>query len=158
MPAGLNLNLFMKKSKIIEIFAGLLILLFVYAAFSKLFDHQKFSEDMHNQPFPRWMASFFVWSVPSIELLISGCLLFERTRKTGFYASLFLLTLFTLYIAAILLHFFPRTPCSCGGVIRKLSWQQHLWFNLFFMTLSVAGIRLQSRLPDKSSHQLNLML
>ncbi len=127
-----------------EIMAALLILLFVYAAASKLFDHAKFSEDMHNQPFPRWLAGALVWSVPAAELLITAGLLSERSRRRAFQASLILLTLFTLYIMAILLHWFPRVPCSCGGVIRKLTWIQHLWFNLFFMGLSGAGIVLLS--------------
>lgn len=148
----------MKKNKITEIIAGFLILLFVYAAFSKLFDHQKFTEDMHNQPFPRWFASFLAWMVPLSELLITVCLVIDGTRKVGFYASLVLLSLFTIYIGAILLHFFPRTPCTCGGVIRRLSWRQHLLFNLFFILLSIAGVRLQSRTETRSSHQLKLII
>jgi putative oxidoreductase len=148
----------MKKNKTAEIMAALLILLFVYAACSKLFDHAKFSEDMHNQPFPRWLASAIVWGVPAAELLIAAALLFERSRRRAFLASLILLTLFTLYIAAILLHLFPRVPCSCGGLIRRLSWGQHLWFNLFFMGLSGAGIALLSRPNAKPGHQLNLTI
>ena len=54
--------------------------------------------------------------------------------------SLALLTLFTGYIAAILLHFFPRTPCSCGGIFRNLSWQQHFWVNLGLITLTTLAL------------------
>jgi putative oxidoreductase len=43
----------------------------------------------------------------------------------------------------ILAHFFPYIPCSCGGVIRKLTWPQHLVLNLFYVALSVLGLILQ---------------
>ncbi|HZE83079.1 MAG TPA: MauE/DoxX family redox-associated membrane protein, partial [Puia sp.] len=76
---------------------------------------------------------------------ISIALIFERSRTIGFYASLILMSLFTIYTGSILLHFFNYVPCSCGGVIRKLTWGQHLVFNLFFVGLSVTGIILQHR-------------
>jgi putative oxidoreductase len=77
-------------------------------------------------------------------------LIFERTRMVGFISSFVLMTLFTIYTGAILLHFFDYVPCSCGGVIRKLTWPQHLVFNLFFVGLSVTGIVLQRRSYSKS--------
>jgi hypothetical protein len=53
--------------------------------------------------------------------------------------------LFTAYSGAILLNMFAYVPCSCGGVIRKLTWPQHLAFNLFFVAISAIGIILQHR-------------
>jgi putative oxidoreductase len=70
-------------------------------------------------------------------------LMFERTRLAGFYASLALMIVFTIYTGIILLHFFRYIPCSCGGVIKKLTWKQHLVFNLFFVVLSILGIILK---------------
>jgi hypothetical protein len=54
---------------------------------------------------------------------------------------------FTVYTVAILLHAFKYIPCSCGGVIRKLTWPQHLFFNLFFVGISILGIMLKKRDP-----------
>jgi len=34
-------------------------------------------------------------------------------------------------------------PCGCGGVIEKMSWIQHLWFNLIFLALSIFALRLK---------------
>jgi putative oxidoreductase len=102
---------------------------------------------MNNQPFPNWMTPFLVWSIPIIEVVISVGLIFEKTRVRAFYASLFLMSAFTIYTIAILLHSFDYIPCSCGGVIRKLTWPQHLFFNLFFVGISFLGIFLKKREP-----------
>jgi len=38
-----------------------------------------------------------------------------------------------------MLKVFDRIPCSCGGIIAKLSWGQHLVFNLIFLGLALIG-------------------
>lgn len=135
----------MKRKIIIELISSLLILLFLYASVSKWLAWRTFIGDMNNQPFPNWMTPFLVWSIPTIEVLIAVALIFERARVKAFYASLFLMLAFTIYTVAILLHAFKYVPCSCGGVIRKLTWPQHLFFNLFFVGISILGIILKKR-------------
>jgi hypothetical protein len=98
---------------------------------------------MNNQPLPNSWTHFLVWGIPFLEIAISAALLFEYTRLLAFYASIVLMTLFTIYAIVILAHFFPYIPCSCGGVIRKLTWPQHLVLNLFYVALSVLGLILQ---------------
>jgi hypothetical protein len=66
------------------------------------------------------------------------------------YASLTLMTIFTAYIIAIL-QFSYTIPCSCGGVLSKLSWQTHLVFNIGFMVLAAAGILLYP-MQGKAEH------
>jgi len=126
-----------------ETIAALLIILFLYASISKFLDFKTFVGEMNNQPFPNTLTPFLVWTLPSLEIAIALSLFFNYTRLVGLYASLFFMSLFTLYAGAILLHLFLYIPCSCGGVIRKLSWRQHLVFNLFFLCLSVMGILLK---------------
>jgi len=126
----------MSKNAII----ALLVLLFAYTGFSKFFALQAFTGTMYNQPIPHWMAAPLVGLIPVAEVTAAGCLLFKKTQRTGLYLSLLLLILFTLYIAAILLHFFRRTPCSCGGIFRNLSWQQHLWVNLLLLAFTAIAI------------------
>jgi len=69
-------------------------------------------------------------------------LIFNTWRMIGLYASFFMMLSFTLYITLMLL-FTKHLPCSCGGVLRKLSWPQHLILNIFFLILAIAGIILQ---------------
>jgi hypothetical protein len=129
------------KRWIADIIWGLLIVLFVYAASSKLFDYNQFSTQLGRSPLIGSYASVIAWMVPAIELIIVAMLTAKPTRIHGLYASLILLLIFTLYITGMLLSG-EHLPCSCGGVISALSWKKHLIFNLFFMALSIAGILL----------------
>jgi len=137
----------MKRKIIIEIISSLLILLFLYASVSKWLAFKVFIGEMNNQPLPNWMTPYLVWGIPVIEVIIAIGLIFERTRIPALYASLVLMSAFTIYTIVILLHTFKYIPCSCGGVIRKLTWPQHLFFNLFFVGISILGIVLKKREP-----------
>lgn len=140
----------MKRKIIIEIISSLLILLFLYASVSKWLAFKLFIGEMNNQPFPNWMTPFLVWSIPFIEVIIAAALIFEKTRVPALYASLFLMLAFTVYTVTILFHAFKYIPCSCGGVIRSLTWPQHLFFNLFFVGISLLGIILKRRDPVRA--------
>ena len=135
----------MKRKIIIEIISSLLILLFLYASVSKWLAFKTFIGDMNNQPFPNWMTPYLVYSIPVIEVLIAVGLIFEKTRVPALYASFVLMMAFTIYTVAVLSHAFRYVPCSCGGVIKKLTWPQHLFFNLFFVSISLLGIWLKKR-------------
>jgi putative oxidoreductase len=135
----------LKRQVVLECIAALLILLFLYASVSKFLDFKRFIDEMNNQPLPNSWTPFLVWGIPCLEIAISAALLFEYTRLLALYASLVLMTSFTIYSIMIIAHFFPYVPCSCGGVIRKLTWPQHLALNLFYVALSVLGLVLQRR-------------
>lgn len=134
-----------KKQVIIECIAALLILLFLYAGISKFIEFKTFIDQMNNQPLPNSWTPFLVWVIPLLEVSISISLIFEYTRLLGFWFSLILMSIFTIYTALVLFHFFPYVPCSCGGVIQKLTWPQHLILNLSYTTLSALGIYLRHR-------------
>jgi putative oxidoreductase len=142
-----------KKQVMLECISALLILLFVYASVSKFLDFKTFIKEMNNQPLPNSWTPFLVWFIPCSEILLSIALIFERTRLLGLYGSLVLMGLFTIYAILILLHVFPYVPCSCGGVIKRLTWKQHLVLNLFYVTLSVVGLIAQRK---KSFHSIAL--
>lgn len=139
----------MKQDTAIKIICTLLVFLFVYAAVSKLADVTTFAADMRNQPFPAFAKPILVWAVPMTELIIAALLIFDTTRLLGLYASLILMVAFTSYTGVVLLHFFKYVPCSCGGVIKNLTWQQHLVFNLFFVLMALIGIL---KYPLKTQH------
>ena len=44
----------------------------------------------------------------------------------------------------IILNFIPDIPCSCGGVLEKMSWNEHLIFNIAFVVLGLVAILLQN--------------
>jgi hypothetical protein len=135
----------MKRRVIVEIISSLLIILFVYTTLSKVFDYDTFRSQLGKSPFITSFASTIAWALPAAELLLALLLALPDTRLLGLYVSLFTMTLFTAYIYAML-HFSYYIPCSCGGVISEMSWNQHMVFNLFFVAISIAGILLESRL------------
>lgn len=134
-----------KRQILIECISALLILLFLYASMSKFMDFHTFTGEMMNQPLPHYLTRFLIWFIPITEIVLCLLLLFERTRLLGLYGSLGFMSLFTIYSIIIILNFFGRIPCSCGGVIKRLTWRQHIVFNLFFVSVSISGIILQRR-------------
>jgi hypothetical protein len=128
-----------KRNSIIEVIAALFILLFMYTALSKSFDIKKTIGVVKQVPFFSHYALLISWGVVIIEYLTSILLFIPKTKKAGLYLSFCLLLLFTIYIA-LMIAFVPKLPCSCGGVISKMSWKQHLGFNVTFMLLGIIGI------------------
>src|SRR5665213_1163999 len=133
----------MKKNVIIEIISGLLAILFMYASLSKLLNYTTFRLQVSASPVINQFAAI-VWILPVVEIMITAMLAVNYTRKYGLYASAFLLVLFTGYICCMLV-FVEHLPCSCGGVLTKLTWKQHILFNMFFLSSCIVGIVLEKK-------------
>src|SRR5690606_15498117 len=101
------------KEMILNVIGYLFILLFVYAAVSKLLDFENFQIQLGQSPILSAYADFIAPSVILIELIIALLLIFEVTRLAGFYASFGLMCSFTVYIFLIL-NYSEFIPCSCG--------------------------------------------
>lgn len=136
----------MKKQITVYIICFLFIVLFIYASGSKLIDYSNFKYQLGRSPYTTSIAGFVAWFIPSIELLITILLFFNRTRLYGMFGAFFIMLLFTGYIYAML-HYSYYIPCSCGGILQNMSWHQHLIFNIFFSILSLIGILLL--IPNK---------
>jgi hypothetical protein len=126
------------KNTILEIVSALFILLFVYTSLSKFTQFEPFKIVLRDSPLIGNKNIIVAWAIPSIELIVAFLLLIPRTRLLGFYSSFALMTIFTLYLGYMII-FTPLMPCSCGGVIKQMSWNQHLVFNIFFTLLSILG-------------------
>jgi uncharacterized membrane protein YphA (DoxX/SURF4 family) len=127
------------KRIFIEAVCLLYILLLVYAACSKVLDFQNFKVQLGQSPLLTAFAGWISVLVPSIELLICILLMIPKSRLAGLFLSYGLMILFSAYIF-IILHYSSYVPCSCGGVLERLNWNQHLLFNLIFVLLAVAAI------------------
>jgi hypothetical protein len=127
------------KYRLGNVIGSLFIFLFVYTAVSKLFQFELFQSTLYKSPLIGGMASFIAYGLPFIELLAAALLFFKRTLNVGFYLSLLLMVLFTVYISYMLL-FEKNLPCSCGGVLNILTWRQHLFFNCLFTGLAIMGV------------------
>lgn len=129
----------------------LLVLLFAYAAFSKLFTFSDFDQQLHNQSFPSWLADFLLYFLIPAEIITALLLCFKKTVIVGLLFSSVLLLAFTAYIAMVLVDYFSKAPCSCGGVLKWLGWKSHLIFNLVFTALTITSltIHLKQEVRDK---------
>ncbi|MBK5214972.1 MAG: hypothetical protein JJE55_15095 [Flavobacteriaceae bacterium] len=119
----------------------LFVLLFLYAASSKLLDFETFTVQLAQSPLLSAYAGIIAWLVPGIEIGIALLLVFERFRLLALYAAFTLMVMFTAYIY-IILNYSDFVPCSCGGVLEKLSWTQHLIFNVVFIILAGVAVLL----------------
>jgi uncharacterized membrane protein YphA (DoxX/SURF4 family) len=129
----------MKKQIAIEIIVFLFVVLFLYAAGSKLVEYQKFISQIGISPLLTDYAETIAWMIPTIEIIISLMLIIPRVRIIGLYAAFGLMVMFTFYIIAIL-SFSNELPCSCGGVLSMLGWKEHLIFNVSFVLLGLTAI------------------
>jgi uncharacterized membrane protein YphA (DoxX/SURF4 family) len=128
-----------------------LILLFVYAGVSKWLTFEEFRGQLHNQTFPGWIADILAYTLIPLELLAAVLLSFAATQKSGLRLAAALLLAFTGYIALVLLHVWGRVPCSCGGVLKNMSWRVHLVFNFAFLMLSFCALFLPQRRKEPVS-------
>src|SRR3981081_3468281 len=85
----------------VEFISVLLIILFTYAAASKLIDFQKFRVQLGQSPMLTAFAGWIAWIIPSIEILIALMLAVPRLQLPALYASFSLMVMFTAYIIAI---------------------------------------------------------
>lgn len=130
----------------------LFVTLFLYAAVSKINEYDLFKAQIGKSPlimeYSKWLAA----AVPSIEIIISIMLLSTRLQLAGLYASFSLMFLFTTYIIFIL-NFSPYVPCSCGGILSKMGWTEHLIFNIAFTLLAIVGIILNIKQQEHLAQQ-----
>jgi len=132
------------RKHLVDIILFLFIALFVYAAVTKLMDFEKFETQLSQSPMLTDHAEIIAWFIPALELLIVLVLMFERKRLLGFFAAFGMMVMFTAYIV-VASRFSEYVPCSCGGVIENLTWEEHLVFNGFFILIGIIAITVYPR-------------
>lgn len=144
----------MRLNKIaLDVICFLYVLLFVYAAASKLLDFENFQMQLGQSPLVSAFTLYLSWLIPLLELGISTLLIIPSTKRVGLTASFFLMVMFTVYIF-IILNYSSFVPCSCGGILEKMNWTQHLVFNFVFLFLALfaLGIEFYEKSRDLSIH------
>ena len=140
----------MKRNLIISFICTILIILWVYAALSKIIDFSVFESQLKRQPLPEWSLGVFKWGLPIIELGTAFLLFSKRTRFKGLVFSTILMTLFTLYVLFALSGAFGEIPCSCAGIISALHWKGHLSFNIIFLIISALGVHFENKARNQN--------
>jgi uncharacterized membrane protein YphA (DoxX/SURF4 family) len=143
----------MLRKSVLEAISLLFILLFVYTAVSKFLDYENFRAVIGQSPLLTRLAPVLAIVVPVAEIMIALLLAIPHYRRAGLYASFAVMMLFTTYII-VLVTLSEKVPCSCGGVISRMTWMQHLYFNIFFVLLALLGMWLHTDEVSGQSKQL----
>ena len=133
-----------KKTGITTFISIFFILLFCYAAISKIMDFEKFQIQMTESPLLSAFAGFLPYVLIISEFIIAELLCYRITQNAGLLASFILMLFFTGYIAHMLLTS-ENLPCSCGGILEKMSWTQHLYFNIGCAVLAAIALGINIR-------------
>ncbi|MDM1468103.1 hypothetical protein HX030_13830 [Myroides odoratimimus] len=140
------------KAKFSLIVQYFFVLLFVYAAISKLITFEAFQVQLTQSPLLSAYASTIAYLVIIVELVIALFLTLKQTKTLGLYLSYGLMVAFTIYIYLIL-NYSDFIPCSCGGILEKMGWTEHLWFNIIVCILGLLAIYFQEN--DKENNKTN---
>lgn len=130
----------------VDITAYLFILLYLYTAYEKIRNHQKFESTVSRSELVGAYSAFISWAVPAIEIAIGALLILPwyKIRRVALWTAAILMTLFILYIAYMLAFVPPKDrSCECGGVVSRMSWPVHLLFNTFYVLIGIDAIRTQ---------------
>lgn len=117
------------------------VILFCYAAISKILDFRNFQSQLRQSPLLNGFSQFLPYTIIIVEFLIAGLLCYQKTRTAGLIGSLVLMIVFTGYIA-LLLSTSKNLPCNCGGILEKMSWQQHFYLNIGCVVLTIIALGL----------------
>ncbi|MBO9676355.1 MAG: hypothetical protein J7577_23135 [Sphingobacteriaceae bacterium] len=126
--------------QVLPVLAGYFFaLLFCYAAVSKILDFENFQVQIAQSPLLSAYAGFISYAVIITEVIIAFMLCTKGMRLIGLYLSLGIMVSFTVYIF-IILNYSDFVPCSCGGILEKLGWTEHLIFNIVCVLLAIFTI------------------
>ncbi|HLV45910.1 MAG TPA: MauE/DoxX family redox-associated membrane protein [Flavobacterium sp.] len=117
----------------------LLVIVYTYTLFHKIFDMHSFMDTLQKSTIIKNnQIDIVFYLVPFLELITILALLFWN-KIIGFYASLGLTLVFTIYLIA-LNNFSLYKGCSCGGIFNELSYSQHLIANGVIIAVSIIAI------------------
>ncbi|TKC00054.1 MauE/DoxX family redox-associated membrane protein [Pedobacter cryotolerans] len=127
------------KNYTVHILAALMFILMFYAGIVKLSTFQVFVIQLDKSPLiPDVLTVMTAITIPMTELLIALGLLFYKYRTLSFLAGFGIMFGFSLYLI-VLNTFYVEVPCSCGGILGKMSYETHIVFNVAFTIISYTG-------------------
>lgn len=125
------------KAIIYNVLQVFLFVLFCYSTITKIGTFELFTNNLEKSLFfENYNVVFLGVLIIAIEAIIPLLIFFQTTEKLGYVVSFILFFLFTGYIILMKVYS-PFMPCSCGGLIEKLSWNGHIVFNIFGMASSL---------------------
>lgn len=128
------------KYQILNILKYFLPLLLIYAAVSKLMVFDIFLMQLGQSPLiPEGLIKVTGYGLIAAEFIIAAFFFFDKTTELGLVLATGIMFLFSLYLIS-LVSFFTNVPCSCGGILGKMSYPTHIIFNLCCTALGILCI------------------
>lgn len=143
------------RAVFIQIITALLIVLFVYAGISKYYERSLFEAQLSFYPYISGMAVPLSWLIPSANLFTAIVLMIPKINRPGLYVALAVLLCYTLYLI-VMLATQDDLPCSCGGIIKSLSWTEQVTLNLLLIILTLAALVLERPYKSLQIHKQQL--
>lgn len=115
------------------------IFLFLYTAADKIANQERFENVLSKSILIGPVSKYISWLVPVTEILIGIILLVPKSQKSGLLLSLLLMSIFTIYLGFMVFSG-SQLPCHCGGIISRMTWTQHIWFNIACIVLAALAL------------------
>ncbi|RQO77793.1 hypothetical protein DBR40_07400 [Pedobacter sp. KBW01] len=128
------------KAALLDVITTVLILLWAFAALTKLLDYGHYRSDMHLQFFDGKVLHVLVPALPYTQICAALFLLSGRHRIYGLWLSMLLMMGFTVYVATVYYGYLSSHPKTCNGLFENSSWGGQLVINLGLLLVSVFGI------------------
>lgn len=127
-----------------------LVILFTYVGITQIIFRDNVELNLLNSPLlsiPKTWITILSWFIPVLELLTVALLLFPRSQLIGLYLTISILAIYICYNLGIL-YIAPYIPCSCGGMLKFLSWQQQLWITISCLIIAVLTLYLKKTIKS----------
>jgi hypothetical protein len=133
------------KAFTLQVLTYLFICLWMYVISKKVFLFADFQRAMIDQPFKDNYGIILSYLVPVLQIGTGIFFLFTKTRSYGFWSTIALMCVFSMYIILVLLKTWGFVPCACTLEF-KLGWIGHLWLNGILITVCTAALLLEQNI------------
>ena len=137
----------LNRRLIIEGVSLLYVSLMFYTALSKLINFELAREQFSMMPMLETWGNTVAWLLPVSEIILALIIFIPKTRNIGLAIGTGLMLFFTGYVIYIM-NYHSHLPCTCGGLLQKMTWPQHLFFNSVFVLLGLIAMLL-SRISER---------
>lgn len=114
-------------------------ILFSYAAMSKATGFKNFRDQLEQSPGLQGYGEPLAYGVIALQTVSVILLCYRPIRFWGLWITFGTLAVFAGYIGGILLYS-KNPPCTCIGLLEKMTWKDNLVLNIGLMITALTGI------------------
>lgn len=124
------------KTTVIAFVILINFVVYFYSGVDKLIHFNEFVLNFSKSPFaPSDLINELSFCVVGIELGICFLCFFNKFQKLACLLFMIMSYVFSGYVL-LMITYSPYLPCSCGGLIDFLTWNEHLALNISLTTIS----------------------